>query len=237
VLCCAHRTRSPLPARPRPDVTNAVAPGLRCPHPPPHRLDHRCRRDVVQVGHRGQDAPARASERGWASSAHQRSTRYNSRMHRVKMAVRRTVLWVAPGAGAVVAILWAACAWWSVTFSGHHGIWCQLANGALTCVWLDDRLPYMSGENARAGWTVEGSGGPYVWKPHAEGGAQSGYLVVPLWMAFALCVAAAGAAWWWCRPRPNRVTACQQCGYDRTGSVSSVCPECGQHADGRPSRR
>jgi hypothetical protein len=54
-------------------------------------------------------------------------------------------------------------------------------------------------------------------------------------------MAAAGAVlrcWaWWCGARPGRVWVrrqlrgqCPACGYDLTGNVSGVCPECGTPA-------
>lgn len=51
-------------------------------------------------------------------------------------------------------------------------------------------------------------------------------LALPLWMPALLFAALAGRGWYRYRPfrRPGR---CPCCGYDLTGNVSGVCPECG----------
>ncbi len=51
-------------------------------------------------------------------------------------------------------------------------------------------------------------------------------LVVPCWLL--LVTAAAPTAWLWWRDR-RRIPPghCQTCGYNLTGNVSGVCPECG----------
>jgi hypothetical protein len=49
---------------------------------------------------------------------------------------------------------------------------------------------------------------------------------LPLWIPFAIVVAPTAVLWYVDR---RRIPAghCQKCGYDLTGNVSGVCPECG----------
>jgi hypothetical protein len=50
-------------------------------------------------------------------------------------------------------------------------------------------------------------------------------VAVPLWIPLALC----GLGLYWCRWRDRRdpVRRCAKCGYNLSGNVSGVCPECG----------
>lgn len=52
------------------------------------------------------------------------------------------------------------------------------------------------------------------------------YIVIPLWIPFVVVCAPTLLLWWRDRSRipPG---CCHNCGYDLTGNVSGVCPECG----------
>jgi hypothetical protein len=76
-------------------------------------------------------------------------------------------------------------------------------------------------------WTGGGFGW-YRWRP-ASGGSTFVRLVIPLWSLAGATVAlpagrAAARLWRRSRRRPG---GCAACGYDLTGNVSGVCPECG----------
>jgi hypothetical protein len=63
-------------------------------------------------------------------------------------------------------------------------------------------------------------------------GAYSGFgliwaVVVPLWIPL-LIVATPTAILWWRDRRRIPPGHCRKCGYDLTGNVSGVCPECGE---------
>lgn len=68
---------------------------------------------------------------------------------------------------------------------------------------------------------------PWRWLPewgtdHAQI-SRSGYL--PLWIPLLLCIVATIVIFRRTRMTP---TGCGACGYDLTGNVSGVCPECGE---------
>ena len=52
-------------------------------------------------------------------------------------------------------------------------------------------------------------------------------VALPLWIPFLLVTVPTAILWWRDRRRisPGH---CQKCGYDLTGNVSGVCPECGE---------
>jgi hypothetical protein len=52
-------------------------------------------------------------------------------------------------------------------------------------------------------------------------------VIVPLWMPF-LIVAIPTAYLWWRDRRQIPAGHCRKCGYNLTGNVSGVCPECGE---------
>ena len=51
--------------------------------------------------------------------------------------------------------------------------------------------------------------------------------VLPCWVPIAI-VAVPTAVLWWLDRRRYSPGHCQKCGYDLTGNVSGVCPECGE---------
>ena len=51
-------------------------------------------------------------------------------------------------------------------------------------------------------------------------------VVLPLWLPSAILFLPV-AFFWWRDRRRRSPTACRSCGYDLTGNVSGVCPECG----------
>ena len=53
-------------------------------------------------------------------------------------------------------------------------------------------------------------------------------MILPLWIPIVLCLVVAALAHR--RARKPAPGACRKCGYDLTGNVTGVCPECGNPA-------
>lgn len=65
----------------------------------------------------------------------------------------------------------------------------------------------------------------YLWTP------QHKDVFVPLWMPLVLVIFPTFIFWW--RERRCPKGHCQTCGYDLTGNVSGICPECGEKIVGQ----
>ena len=77
------------------------------------------------------------------------------------------------------------------------------------------------------GWTDAAACWRQVGRPRAcEGPLVGKIYIIPLWLPLFAFAAVAVWAWRYDRNRwpPGH---CQECGYDLTGNVSGVCPECG----------
>ena len=146
---------------------------------------------------------------------------------------RRRVRWWLKWAGLCVCLeivlLWVV----SVVELALYGadVWCYpLAAGHVTVFWEQNGLQCRAWSVtarsnaplwALARWGIswpryETSGGPYR-SPRIEVPLFSGVVLVGLPTAYL----------WWRDRRPPR-GHCQVCGYDLTGNVSGVCPECGE---------
>jgi len=62
--------------------------------------------------------------------------------------------------------------------------------------------------------------------PLPLGSTQSWWIVLPLGWVFLLVTAPTAVLWW--RDRPFPEGHCRTCGYNLTGNVTGVCPECGE---------
>lgn len=69
-------------------------------------------------------------------------------------------------------------------------------------------------------WTYK-----FVWWPETVPFTGGMEVSVPLWMLLGLFLVPTAFLWW--RDRTYPKGHCCQCGYDLTGNVSGVCPECG----------
>ena len=98
----------------------------------------------------------------------------------------------------------------------HVGV--AVGSGCVTLAVLDG--------NSVKGWVVApGSFGLVRWWPYINSFSSGAYLWVPLWIPFLLIAIPTVIAWRRDRrPKPGHC----RCGYDLTGNVSGVCPECGE---------
>ncbi len=76
---------------------------------------------------------------------------------------------------------------------------------------------------------------PHRW-PEASWGSGGGRVIVPSWLLLPPALVATAFLWWRDRRRipPGH---CRRCGYDLTGNVSGVCPECGTQIETYSTRR
>jgi hypothetical protein len=83
----------------------------------------------------------------------------------------------------------------------------------------------------RPEWSVSVAEGSPRWLPSSRSytGAQGVQfeIEIPLWMPFSI-VAIPTAFLWWRDRRRIPPGHCRKCGYNLTGNVSGVCPECGE---------
>ena len=148
---------------------------------------------------------------------------------------------------AIVVLLFMLCGVslrWTVHWqsrSGQHRI--ILANGnvyRLNLTWLGDgmappraswAIPPPGGWAQTAGWRVRDShGGLDFWGRHRPLNMKSGvvstsYPLAPIMLLVGVLVV---VSWWRERRNKPRHGHCRKCGYNLTGNVSGVCPECGE---------
>lgn len=91
----------------------------------------------------------------------------------------------------------------------------SLAHGSVSYRW-DQGI-----SRERGWWTLRTRFQPR-WLPVV----QPGLIVLPLWIPFVFIAVPTAYLWW----RDRRIPAhcCQECGYNLTGNVSGICPECGK---------
>jgi hypothetical protein len=75
------------------------------------------------------------------------------------------------------------------------------------------------------GWQVVRAYGTFILGPRHDAWGTYHSVFVPVWMPLAIAAFPTALLWW--RGRRYAAGQCQNCGYDLTGNVSGVCPECG----------
>lgn len=75
-----------------------------------------------------------------------------------------------------------------------------------------------------------------MWLPSVSLVSGLRLICMPLWIPFLILAVPTGFLWW--RDHPRMLHGhCQKCGYNLTGNVSGVYPECGQKADAQPGSK
>jgi hypothetical protein len=143
---------------------------------------------------------------------------------------RRILKWVGSVACGLTAALWVGTKWRHFQYCHRYGTVGTVTN----FVWVSnvDYTPYygkgfgmIKKNNAPPRWWPSVDQGTYV------GGTRTWWQVrIPFWCVF-LPVGIPTAFLWYRDRRPPK-GHCRNCGYDLTGNVSGVCPECGQPTRG-----
>jgi len=151
--------------------------------------------------------------------------------------VRRMVKWVGLVLCLLMLVISAINVWSSVHWhSRYHGLaknryvleW-SLSGGAIFVGAFSERVVRQAGW-PRPGFKLTGPH-DWVWRPslmdHLASPTWLVGAVVPLWIPF-VAVSMPTALLWWRDRRRIPPGHCRKCGYDLTGNVSGVCPECGE---------
>lgn len=136
---------------------------------------------------------------------------------------RRILKWAGLLTCALLMLTIVLTRWWSISWSkgNHWGFfqWGAVAFGYHNQV---DDFRYFR-------WYVRRNiqTGPLFWWFDYQPGTQrrGSCFITPLWLPLAMIGVPTILAWR--RDRPFPPGHCQKCGYDLTGNLSGVCPECG----------
>jgi len=129
--------------------------------------------------------------------------------------------------GAITGVVVGSPLGWSLTSIG--GPWLALPTTALTAAAFAMAVPSEGSEYRCARWLTGTALG-------ASSGFALGWLLLaalcPLTVSILVVSIVAAAAscscfWVWARRLPVPPPSCRTCGYNLTGNVSGICPECG----------
>jgi hypothetical protein len=146
---------------------------------------------------------------------------------------RRVLKWVGTMGCALFAVAWIASLFWTVTYiGGGQALWTEpgAVNIRRRVGWLTQTSGWFLGRTTDA--RVES------WLPRAKpiGTSRRFRLIVPLWIPFVVLAVPTALLWSLDRRRipPGH---CRKCGYNLTGNVSGICPECGTPVkrEGKPA--
>ncbi len=140
--------------------------------------------------------------------------------------LRRVMKWV--GVSVCVAIIGVYCLSWCAVIEAKNGMnICWIQKGA-ACIQPDDDL--WDAVWLSVHWRLRDSTSyPAQWWPKNAPVMWTSRLMdrywVPLWIPFVCVFLPTAILFWMDRPPPKG--CCLPCGYNLTGNVSGVCPECG----------
>jgi hypothetical protein len=148
--------------------------------------------------------------------------------------IRRWFKWIGTTVCVLLLVMWVYSVWGSVFRV------CRVRNAECTVeltaqnlwfIWVDSGVPRQTEWIFR--WRHPLA--LRLWLPHASGGGMSrngkniGFRTfnVPLWIPI-LLIAIPTLFLFWRDHQLNPTGHCQKCGYNLTGNVSGICPECGE---------
>jgi hypothetical protein len=147
---------------------------------------------------------------------------------RVRSRFRRAVKWGGLVCCSLLAAAWTLSLFWSV---------CWWIKGASCTLVLVDGALYRGLFPPDSGitWSISPTGRVDICRwPELHFWPRFGG--IPLWIPFVIIAVPTGLAWRAARRR-IRPGCCRECGYDLTGNVSGVCPECATPARDAPDAR
>ncbi len=147
---------------------------------------------------------------------------------------RRVLKWVGLFASVLIVIAWAASLRWDMLYlkrepwqfgteQDQRAMYADLSGGC-----FEYYRGYYRPVEPDTGWYCFRHSTKPVWALLVHHSARGDRRIrVPLWIPF-LLVAVPTACLWWRDRRRIPLGHCQKCGYNLTGNVSGVCPECGK---------
>jgi len=148
---------------------------------------------------------------------------------------RRVAKWVATGLLTLVLVGWAVSINYSVGYANKSlGTGVSIANGGLYIKYVLESPPaYVPiSPFATTRFHVNKSQGAWSWslsRPFIiKTNKFSITIMVSFWLIVFVGFAGTALLWRW-DDTPMPPGHCQSCGYNLTGNVSGVCPECGEH--------
>jgi hypothetical protein len=143
----------------------------------------------------------------------------------------RTLVWISAASGVIVLCAWMGSGWYrfSVNFWGMVVV--EVEHGDVTVLHNLENVRARWGDALRCGTRRRDAFSLNWTLPHTADCGQSTYgtwseINVPFWLLFLLTGATALLVWR--RRRRHPPGHCAMCGYNLTGNVSGVCPECGE---------
>ncbi len=138
-------------------------------------------------------------------------------MRQFEPRIRRPAFWIGLAACILTAGLWMM----SLTFQTA----CSTGKTGVTFFLRRGSVGVFRSAGVNAGWHFSRSQATAWWWPKFGSVGKAWYGFIPCWCP--LVVFAAPTVVLWCRAHKCLENGCQKCGYDLTGNVSGVCPECG----------
>ena len=150
----------------------------------------------------------------------------------------RVAKWCGLGTSLAIGVIILLSQFWIVSWGRQPGWGWFLNRGLLgwtrAAASVGSNWPDRGWHAARTRWrwqrpagTIVGGREPIRWsypKRYVQPGRIS--ILIPLWLPLVIIALPTARVWWtdYRRPKPGHC----KCGYDLTGNVSGVCPECGQ---------
>lgn len=161
---------------------------------------------------------------------------------RQRSQARRVAEWTGVGLCAVVLVGWAFSIVWTVKWV-EHGVTLTRAITLYTGGIAVNQYPAMRGpipielhRDMTPGWSVYRESdlvlGLELPRISWDDPPPYRFVFVPLWLPFLVLGVPTAILWFptvirWYRDRKPPCGHCQHCGYDLTGNVTGICPECG----------